>query len=566
MLRLTRLMGPAGMDKSPGDNRIMYILVLGLAIAVHFTGLLNELFLSDSALYGSIAKEMAGSNDYLNLTFNGRDWLDKPHFPFWISALSFKVLGVSAFAFKLPAILFTMLGLLYTYRFTREWYDRDTAMIAVLVLATAEHLVISDNDVRAEPYLTGMIIASVYHYHRLVRNFRLRPLFFASLFAAFAVMTKGLFTLIPIIGAVAGELLIKRNRQVIFRWRWAISFLLIFIFIIPELYAVYYQFDLHPEKIIFGHNSVSGIRFFLWDSQIGRFLNNGPIKGKGDPFFFLHTLLWAFLPWALLMYYSLFRKIRENLPRINPGNEFYSITGALSALLVFSLSGFQLPHYTNIIFPFLAILTAGFIGTIHNQRGQRFFRISQWSHIVLIIGFMILIQLVFRPQKIHLIALAGFLLAAALTATLLVRIRGYNLRIFYLTCIASIFLNLFLNLIFYPELLEYQSGVKAARYINREYPGKETCSLGILPFTLSFYTNAPVKDFRNLDELKACGVNECLLFTRKPYLDSLDQSGIHYEVESTFQHYHITALSGKFLNYRTRPESLQYQYLVKIEP
>jgi hypothetical protein len=67
-----------------------------------------------------------------------------------------------------------------------------------------------------------------------------------------------------------------------FNVKWLLVFILTFIFIIPEIYAVYNQFDLHPEKVVFGKKNVSGMKFLFWDSQFGRFFNNGPIKGKGD--------------------------------------------------------------------------------------------------------------------------------------------------------------------------------------------------------------------------------------------------------------------------------------------
>ncbi|MCK5465800.1 MAG: glycosyltransferase family 39 protein, partial [Bacteroidales bacterium] len=89
------------------------------------------------------------SGNFWDLTYDGLDWLDKPHFPFWVTAASFKIFGVNAVAYKLPAILFTLLALYYTYRLTRELYNRETALLAVLILACAEHLIISNNDVRA---------------------------------------------------------------------------------------------------------------------------------------------------------------------------------------------------------------------------------------------------------------------------------------------------------------------------------------------------------------------------------------------------------------------------------
>jgi hypothetical protein len=119
-------------------------------------------------------------------------------------------------------------------------------------------------------------------------------------------MTKGIFAIVPIAAAIGGHLLFKSDWKNIFNIRWLVAGILILIFIIPELYSLYYQFDLHPEKTVFGEKGVSGLKFFFWDSQFGRFFNTGPIKGKGDPSFFLHTTLWAFLPWSLILYAAIY--------------------------------------------------------------------------------------------------------------------------------------------------------------------------------------------------------------------------------------------------------------------
>jgi hypothetical protein len=103
-------------------------------------------------------------------------------------------------------------------------------------------------------------------------------------------MTKGSFRAgAPICGAIGGHLLITRQWKQLFSVKWLIAAALILIFIVPELYCLYVQFDAHPEKLIFNTHNVSGIKFFFWDSQFGRFFNTGPIKGHGDPFFFVHT-------------------------------------------------------------------------------------------------------------------------------------------------------------------------------------------------------------------------------------------------------------------------------------
>ncbi len=551
------------MDPGSKHNRFIYFFIFALAILAHLAGLLNDVFISDSALYASIAKEMASNNDFLNLTFDGVDWLDKPHFQFWITAISYKIFGINAFAYKLPAILFTLLALVYTYKLARELYDRETALLAVLVLATAEHLVISNNDVRAEPYLTGLIIASIYYYHRLIRDFRIGSLVLASLFAAMAIMTKGLFTLIPIIGAAGSELILKRNWKVLLSWRWIFSLGLIFLFILPELYSLYYQFDSHPEKIVFGRTGVSGIRFFVWDSQFGRFLNTGPIRGSGDPFFFLHTLLWAFLPWSILMYYAIFRRIRNSIPRIERSEEFYTLGGTLLTLLVFSVSSFQLPHYTNILFPLLAILTADFIRQASTRAELRFFAWAQYSVIFLILTGLFFLQLFFKPESKSILAGITFLLSGAGLVLIMVYRTDGKFRVLVYTCLASLLLNFYLNLVFYPRLLEYQSGTKAALYANDHYPGQAIKTLGVMSYTIHFHADEEVR-IRTLKELeKEAEEEKLIVFTSEPYLDSLSLMGIDYHVLADFDHYRITMVRGSFLNHKTRAGTLRKHYLLQ---
>jgi 4-amino-4-deoxy-L-arabinose transferase-like glycosyltransferase len=527
---------------------------------------MNDVFISDSALYASIAKEMALSNNFLDLTFDGADWLDKPHFPFWITAISFKIFGINTFAYKIPAILFTILALFYTYRLTRDLYNRETALLAVLILASAQHLIISNNDVRAEPILTGLIIASIYYYHKLIQRYHWTSLLWASLFAALAVMTKGLFTLIPILGAVAGEIIIKKQFKLVLSSRWVLSLLLILLFITPELFALFHQFDSHPEKTVFGRTGVSGIRFFLWDSQIGRFFNTGPIKGSGDPFFFIHTLLWAFLPWSLVMYYAFFKNIIKNIRSVNRQAEYYTISGSLLALLVFSLSGFQLPHYTNIIFPLLAILTADWIYQAAIRREIRYYMISQSFTMALLVIILVIIQILFRPRGISASAILAFILTGIMILLFLRYPQERKWKIFYYSVLVSILVNFYLNLILYPKILEYQSGTKVAEYANQHFPEYDIRTLGVLPFTIHFYAENEVRD-RDIPKLQEdLSKGNYLIFTSEPYLDSLHMSGIDYEIISTFDHYHTTMVTGTFLNHKTRSASLRKHFLLKSGP
>ena len=80
-------------------QRYFPLLVL-LGIILNATGLFNDILEPDGTLYATIAKHMALSNDWVNLIGDNHDWLDKPHFPFWVTALSFKAFGINSFAYN----------------------------------------------------------------------------------------------------------------------------------------------------------------------------------------------------------------------------------------------------------------------------------------------------------------------------------------------------------------------------------------------------------------------------------------------------------------------------------
>jgi hypothetical protein len=139
------------------------------------------------------------------------------------------------------------------------------------------------------------------------------------------------------------------------------------------------------------------------------------------------------------------------------------------------------------------------------------------------------------------------------------------MKLFFYSALASVILNFYLNLGFYPDLLRYQSGARVAEYANRHYPGHRIKTIGVLSFTLHFHSGAEVRDFRTMDELAKAGLDPgTLLFTRQPYLDSLDHHAFSYEMIESFDHYHTTMVTGTFLNHKTRGEALRKQYLLKI--
>ncbi|MCX8020631.1 MAG: glycosyltransferase family 39 protein [Chitinophagaceae bacterium] len=535
---------------------------IALSVAAQFSGICIPLIDPDAGVYASISKTMVQTGDFVNLYFQGTDWLDKPHFPFWVTALFFKLFGCHDWSYKLPAILFVLMGAYYTYLFAVKCYDKATALWAVFILLTSAHLVISNNDVRAEPYLTGLIIAAVYHFSRSLQPQWFGHVLAGSFFSACAVMTKGIFTLIPIGAAVAGHIAFTRQWRLLWQVRWLVSAGLIFVFILPELYCLWKQFDLHPEKTVFGKQHVSGIKFFLWDSQFGRFFNTGPIKGKGDKLFFLHTLLWAFLPWCIIMYAALAKKIKALWKR-REQKEWFSFSGAAATLLVFSFSGFQLPHYTNIIFPLLAILCADFILCKLKEQNKTWPKIQNVISILLPAATAALLVL-FRPPADYLF-FAGVAVGAMLLGIMISFLLKRQAALCFLgSGLAMLAAVILLHFCFYPHLLTYQSGNRAAFFMNREYPGEPLGRIGLYFPSGEFYLRQPVH-ITDITALKAGRFTQArYLFVSEEEKKAMQENGVAFDEVRSFDEFHVSTLNLSFVRHATRQSQLKKNYLVRL--
>jgi len=556
------------MDKqTPAIETKWLYLLIGAAVLVNLSGLFVPVIGPDGTLYACIAKTMAQRNDFVNLYAYGQDWLDKPHFPFWITALSFKLVGISTWAYKLPGILFMLMGAFYTCLFGKALYNKQTGLWAALILLTAQHIVLSNNDVRAEPYLTGLIIASVYHLYQSHNQNSYLQLLWGCLFAACTIMTKGVFAIIPIGGAIAGHFIITRQWKQLFSLRWLIALVLTLIFILPELYCLYQQFDLHPEKLIFDRHYVSGVRFFFWDSQFGRFFNTGPIKGHGDPSFFIHTTLWAFLPWSLLLFGAIYQFIKRGIKNVQLA-EWYCISGALLTFLLFSASKFQLPHYLNIVFPFFAIITAQYLYNVQKLKSIKTIRLVQTMVIGLMALIVIALNYFYQPETWNVIVATCLLLCISGLIYLPHHItKGVIAQMVVLTVMVSFFVNIYLNTIFYRSLLKYQAGSAAAMWINQNNPQ----NLPVVQLndeyvsSFTFYIAAPVKTITD-DNPKNYPAKPFIFYATAARIKQLEQLGWHIRVLKTIERYWVSRLKPKFLNKATRPEEMTEMQVVYIDP
>jgi len=543
------------------EKSFPYFLVAG--ILINANGLLNDILEPDGALYATISKHMVITGNWFDLFGDGHDWLDKPHFPFWMAALSFKIFGVTAFAYKFPAFIFWLAGIFFTFKLTQKLYNKFTAKAAVIIYIFSLHAILSNFDVRAEPYLTTLSIAAVYYFYKSTFSGKWIDIVLTALLSACAVMTKGIFVLITIGGGFVLYWILSKQWKQFINYRWYLMLLLIFIFITPELYSLYVQFDLHPEKIVFGKTNVSGLRFFFWDSQFGRFFNTGPIKYHGDPFFFLHTTLWAFLPWSVILYIAAIQFIRTKRPGFD--NQTWIIYGSAALTFVlFSFSGFQLPHYIIIIFPQFSIITAAYLISIYKENALK--KIIIFQNVLLILIGLAVCGLACFSQFGNFFFLV--IISAAIVIGYMFFFRKQGIHTIIASGVAfSLVLFIFLHNFFYPDLLLYQSGMMAGKWLKDHKINNTPAMYKSSSYSFEFYAPGFVQRLETpaaIDAFLAKNGNSAV-YAADRNLQELKIKGYQFTVLKSFPDFHISMLTGKFLNPATRANELQKMVLVMVK-
>ncbi|MCC2624843.1 MAG: hypothetical protein K0R14_716 [Burkholderiales bacterium] len=495
------------------DESIKYLIIL--AILANAVGLLFPALRSTfTPYYGSIAKHIVTSGNWSDLMLLKQDWLDKPHFPFWITAISYQILGINSFAYILPGFAFHLIGLYFTYKLAKYWYNEEVGLLAVLFTASALHLMLSSIDVRAEAFMLGEIMPAVYFWLCYDKHGGVKYLFGGAFFTALAIMTKGIFILITIISGIAVLWIYLGKWRNFIRLKWIFALFLCFVFIIPELWVLYLQFDLHPEKVIYGHTGVSGIRWFFWDSQFGRFLSTGPIRNDhadfSHYFFFMHTFLWAYLPWWPIFLVSIWQFIKEFIgSRIHKDAEVFLFASFFITFILFSISVFQVDHYTNILFPFSSIICAAWMNRVvaNCKASSRhpLFYLQVTIAAVLLLAVLVAAPLVLSGPAMRIIIILDVI--AWLVLVVRLRNRGWEFKIIAFPTIAISMVFLFLITVNGVGYAKYDGGYQIADYVNRHNNAK-VYSYNIESrnemdmFGLNFHANNTYQAVTDLNQVK----------------------------------------------------------------
>ncbi len=114
------------------------LLLLAITLAIYVGSAGRPALLDDAdGCHALAAHEILQRQDWTVLHINGIRWLEKPPLHYWLVALSYLVVGESAFATRLPIAL-AMVGLvLLLYEFGRRFFSERAGFYAGLVMSTS---------------------------------------------------------------------------------------------------------------------------------------------------------------------------------------------------------------------------------------------------------------------------------------------------------------------------------------------------------------------------------------------------------------------------------------------
>jgi len=122
------LRGAPGLRLTPGQLRLLKAAGWVLLVWVVLFWRLGYLPLldPDEAHYAEITREMMDAQDLVVPLLNGQPHIDKPVLFHWVQAGSFRMLGRTEFAARLPSALSAMLLFLVTAWAGSRLFRRDT--------------------------------------------------------------------------------------------------------------------------------------------------------------------------------------------------------------------------------------------------------------------------------------------------------------------------------------------------------------------------------------------------------------------------------------------------------
>ena len=333
------------------------------------------------------AAEMMARGNWIVPTFNDELRPQKPVMLYWLIGIAYSIFGVNEFAGRFFSALLAVGTVVATWGITRTFFDRATALLASLMLASSLMFCVAGRAATPDSVLIFCVTMSFWFFARGYGTRKENP--FANrvsfvgiyLFLGLAMLAKGpVGFVLPM--AVMGWFLLQRDRVATLLPKKSASKVVVVIAksVVEPFHPARFWRTLVSMRVLAGVTLALLIaapwfvavglatdgeflqRFFL-DENFGR-ATQVLESHSGGLWFYPLAILVGFFPWSVFwgpvacdLVVRTFSRSADSKTELDDGSRF-AISWIVIQVVAFSLVQTKLPSYVTPCYPALAMLTA----------------------------------------------------------------------------------------------------------------------------------------------------------------------------------------------------------------
>lgn len=414
-------------------ENLKYFLILFLILFIYFWNFwYNAIWIPNESFYAEAVREMFESGNFLDIYYNYEPRFKKPPLTYWSIALSVFIFGLNEFAIRLPIILMALGSSFLTYKIAQTLFNKNVALFSFFAMALSFQFIMNSRYASPEVPLLFFFTLTLYLFLKGYKDNRFLYIFFSYISFGLTVLTKG-YPYIFIIAGIIGLYTLMESNFNLKKWFSKIWQLKPYIGIpIVLLIGLSWLFYMH----------------FKFGSMFWKVYNEETIKkafeGKlkfSDLFFYITVILWGFLPYSLVFYFSFLNSYKRWF------KDFSFVFSWIFVMFVaFTIVKTKLPTYFIQAFPALSVFV-GYYMTNYYPKGFKkylwyltffipsilititnfglvyFFNLSYFYYLICVFPFLYLLK--YRDYKL-LPFLCVIITSLIFTISLLVKIENYR--------------------------------------------------------------------------------------------------------------------------------------------
>ncbi len=272
------------------EPRALPWIILGTGFWLGCLSWVRHLHLPDEGRYVGVAWDMARADSFWVPLMNGLPYFHKPPLFYWLNELAFMTFGVHEWSARFPSLLAAWASAIGLYLFIRKYRGAATATLTLAVLVTMPYFYGGAQYANLDMLVAGMISLTVLTGAEAVLRSESgqawrRMSLLAAVFAAFAILSKGLIGVVLPGGVLFFWLLLSK------RWRklgvllWPPAILVFALVAVPWFWFMQQKF---PEFF----------NYYFIHQQFERFVA-ATFNNPQPVWFYVPVVLGMTLPWSL---------------------------------------------------------------------------------------------------------------------------------------------------------------------------------------------------------------------------------------------------------------------------